>query len=129
MIPTIPMKKASKRALEASSLEWTVVYNGYFMDYFGMPKLSSYLTPYTVLLDIPGHTAAVPGDGNKPVTFTHTSDVGRFVAASIDLETWENASFIIGDKMTVNEAVKLAEEAKGKLHPGSRGARIADNLH
>lgn len=109
------MKQASQRALEASSLEWTIVYNGYFMDYFGMPKLTSYLAPYVVLLDIPGNAAAIPGDGNKPVTFTHSSDVGRFVAASIDFEKWDPVSFIIGDKMTVNEAVKLAEEAKGKV--------------
>ena len=88
------------------------------MDYFGMPKLKSYLAPYVVLLDIPGNAAAIPGDGNKPVTFTHTSDVGKFVAASIDLEKWDPISFIIGDKMTVNQAVKLAEEAKGKVQTG-----------
>jgi nucleoside-diphosphate-sugar epimerase len=109
------MKHASQRALEASNLEWTTVYNGYFMDYFGMPKIPSYLAPYVVLLDIPGNAAAIPGDGDKPVTFTHTSDVGKFVAASMDLEKWDHVSFIIGDKMTLNEAVKLAEEAKGKI--------------
>jgi hypothetical protein len=108
------MKHASKRALEASALEYTIVYNGYFMDYFGMPKLSSYLTPYVVLLDIAENAAAIPGDGDKPVTFTHTSDVGRFVAAIIDFDKWDSASFIVGDKMTLNEVVKLAEEAKSK---------------
>ncbi|KAH8688704.1 hypothetical protein BGW36DRAFT_434003 [Talaromyces proteolyticus] len=113
LFPSIPMKHASRRALETSSLEWTIVYNGYFMDYFGMPRISSYLAPYVVLLDIPGNAAAIPGDGNKPVTFTHTSDVGRFVAASLDFEKWTPVSFIIGDKMTMNEAVKLAEKAKG----------------
>ncbi|KUJ18607.1 NAD(P)-binding protein [Mollisia scopiformis] len=113
IFPTIPMKQASRSALEASSLEWTVVYNGYFMDYFGMPQLASRLAPYVVLLDIPGNAAAIPGDGNKLVTFTHTSDVGRFVTALIDFEEWDRVSFIIGDKMTLNEAVKLAEVAKG----------------
>ena len=108
------MKQASKCALEASTLEWTIVYNGYFMDYFGMPKLASYLAPYVVLLDIAENAAAIPGDGNKPVTFTHTSDVGRFVAASIVLEKWDPVSSIIGDKMTLNEVVKLAQESKGK---------------
>ena len=108
------MKQASKSALEASTLEWTIVYNGYFMDYFGMPRLPSYLAPYVVLLDIPGNAAAIPGDGNNPVTFTHTSDVGKIIAASMDLEKWDRVSSIIGDRMTVNEAVKLAEGAKGK---------------
>lgn len=109
------MKHASNRALEASSLEWTMVYNGYFMDYFGLPKLESYLAPYVMLLDIAGNAAAIAGDGKKSITFTHTSDVARFVAASLKLEKWDRASFIIGDKMTMNEAVKIAEEAKGEL--------------
>ncbi|KAI1370469.1 NAD(P)-binding protein [Hypoxylon crocopeplum] len=114
IFPSIPMKQASLRALETSKdLEWTLFYTGYFMDYFGMPNFPSYLTPYVVLMDIPGNTAAIPGGGNKLVTFTHTSDVGKFVAASLDLEKWEHVSIIIGDKVTMNEAVKLAEEAKG----------------
>lgn len=111
------MKHISLRILEVSKdLEWTLFYNGYFMDYFGMPKLPSYLNPFVIFMDIPGNMAAIPGDGNTPVTFTHTSDVGRFVAASLDLEKWDRVSAIIGDKMTINEAVKLAEEAKGKLY-------------
>jgi NmrA-like family len=110
------MKHASLRALEASKyLEWTLFYNGYFMDFFGMPKIPSYLPPYVMLIDIPENMAAIPGDGNKLVTFTHTSDVGKFVAASVDLEKWDRVSTIIGDKVTMNEAVKLAEKAKGEL--------------
>lgn len=110
------MKQASLHALEASKyLEWTVFHTGFFMDYFGMPNVPSYLTPVVVLIDIVGNMAAIPGDGNKPVTFTHTSDVGKFVAASVDPEKWDHVSVVIGDKMTMNEAVKLAEEAKGKL--------------
>jgi hypothetical protein len=110
------MKHASLRALEASKdLEWTLFYNGYFMDFFGMPKVPSYLPPYVMLIDMPENMAAIPGIGNKLVTFTHTSDVGKFVAASVDLEKWDCVSVIIGDKVTMNEAVKLAKEAKGEL--------------
>jgi nucleoside-diphosphate-sugar epimerase len=115
IIPSIPMKHASLHELEASKdLEWTLFYNGYFMDFFGMPKIPSYLPPYVMLIDIPENMAAIPGDGNKLVTFTHTSDVGKFVAASLDLEKWDRVSVIIGDKVTMNEAVKLAAEAKGE---------------
>lgn len=110
------MKQSSLHTLEASQdLEWTVFHAGYCMDYFGMPNLPSCLAPYVVLMDIPGNAAAIPGDGNKPVTFTHTSDEGKFVAASVDLEEWDRVSVVIGDKVTMNEAVKLAEEAKGEL--------------
>jgi hypothetical protein len=111
------MKKASLQALQVSKeLEWTIFYAGYFMDYFGMPNYPSYLTPYVALMDVQGNTAAIPGDGNRPVTFTHTSDVGKFVAASVDLEKWDHVSVIIGDKMTMNQAVKVAEMTKGKLY-------------
>ena len=109
------MKKASIHTLEAcKDLEWTVFHIGYFMDYFGMPNLASYLTPFPVLLDMQGNTAAIPGDGDTPITMTHTTDVGNLVAASLDLNKWDRISTVIGDKMTMNEAVRLAEDAKGK---------------
>ncbi|TPX15360.1 uncharacterized protein E0L32_004637 [Thyridium curvatum] len=62
------------------------------------------------------NTASIPGDGNTPVTFTHSSDVGRFVAAIVDIDKWDRISVIVGDKMALNEAVKLAEAVKGKRH-------------
>jgi hypothetical protein len=83
------------------------------MDYFGMPKIPSHLSPFVLLLDMAGNAAAVPGNGETKVTFTHTSDIGHFVAASIDLVKWEPLSVVIGDMMTVNEAVAVAEEVKG----------------
>jgi nucleoside-diphosphate-sugar epimerase len=85
------------------------------LDYFVLPNYPSYLTTFVVLMDIPGKTVAIPGDGNTPLTLTHTSDVGKFVAASVDLEKWDQISVIIGDKVTMNEAVKQAEEVTGKL--------------
>jgi hypothetical protein len=56
------------------------------MDYFGMFKILSCLAFYIVLLDIPRNITAIPGDNNKPVTFIHILDIGRFVAASLDFE-------------------------------------------
>lgn len=85
------------------------------MDYFGMPNYPTYLSPLVVILDMVENSAAIPGDGNTPVTFTHTSDVGKFIIAIMDLDKWDPVSVLIGDKITINEAVKLAEEAKGEL--------------
>jgi nucleoside-diphosphate-sugar epimerase len=121
------MKHASLRALKASKdLEWTLFYNRYFMDFFGMPKIPSYLPPYIMLIDIAENTAAIPGDGNKLVAFTHTSNVGKFVAASVDLEKWDRVSVIIGDKVTMNEVVKLAEKAKGERFQAPELKRFFD---
>ncbi|KAM5343777.1 hypothetical protein ACJ41O_012314 [Fusarium nematophilum] len=57
--------------------------------------------------------AAIPGDGKQNMTFTYTKDVAKFVAAALDLPKWETNTYIIGDKMTWEEFVKLAEEARG----------------
>ena len=64
-------------------------------------------------LDIKHRTAAIPGSGDVPVTFTFSKDVARYVAAFLDLEKWEQRTFIVGDKVTMNEMVKIAEEATG----------------
>jgi len=99
------------------------------MDYFGMSDIPSHLSTFVVLLDMAGNAAAVPGNGESRITVTHTCDVGRFVAASIDLEKWERVSTVIGDQMTMNEAVALAEEVKGEFlerRPRDVMARFTD---
>lgn len=71
------------------------------------------MSQFVLFLDIPNNAAAIPGSGNTPSAFTHTKDVGKFVAASLDLEKWEPDTFIIGDKVTWNEFLQHAEAAKG----------------
>jgi hypothetical protein len=105
----------AKAALKSTTnLEYTVFYNGYFTDYWGMPVLPSHMPNITMILDIPNNAAAIPGSGNVPVIFTHTRDVAKFVAASLDLDTWEPETYVMGDRLTFNELLALAEEAKGE---------------
>jgi hypothetical protein len=101
------------KALESTSLEWTAVLNGYFLDYYGAPKVKSYMPPLPLVVDLPSNFAAIPASGNVPVVFTHTFDVGKFVAALLTKENWEKETYIIGDKLTLNEFVRVAEEVKG----------------
>ncbi|KAM0345691.1 hypothetical protein ACHAPU_006346 [Fusarium lateritium] len=101
-------------ALEAtSSLDYTVVLNGYFADYWIIPKVKSYQDPLPLVVDITNNFAAIPGSGNELVTFTHTFDVARFVAALLGAPEWDRESYIIGDKVSWNQFVQYAEEAKG----------------
>lgn len=58
------------------------------------------------------NAAGIPGDGNTPVTLTYTFDVARFVAAALDLEAWPRELRVVGDEVTFNELVAMAEEAK-----------------
>lgn len=94
-------------------LETTRIINGQFMDYWGIPGVKSHFGPFPIAIDIANDTAAIPGDGNTPVIMTHTSDVGKYVAASLDLEKWEPIHSIAGDKVSLNELLSYAEEAKG----------------
>ena len=71
------------------------------------------MAPLPIVLDIPNHFAAIPGSGNAPVAFTHTFDVAKYVVALQSLSTWEKESFIIGDKLTWNEFLGIAEQVTG----------------
>ncbi|KAH7147189.1 hypothetical protein B0J13DRAFT_584505 [Dactylonectria estremocensis] len=116
-IPSFPIAQSKldiTAALEATStLEYTAVLNGYFADYWVAPKVKSYQDPLLLVVDIPNNFAAIPGSGNELVAFTHTFDVARFVAALVGAPKWEKESYIIGDKVSWNQFVQYAEEAKG----------------
>jgi hypothetical protein len=106
---------AMKELQNTRNLEHTVFHTGYLMDYWGFPGVKSYLSrmPLVFWLDIPNNAAAIPGSGNTYAVFTHTTDVARFVAASLDLPSWEPETFVMGDRVTWNEFLHWAEEAKG----------------
>lgn len=65
-------------------------------------------------VDISHRTAAIPGSGDVPVAFTYSRDVAQYVSAFLDLDKWEQSTFIIGDKVTFHELVKIAEAATSK---------------
>lgn len=90
-----------------------IVLNGIFMDYFAMPHLKTYLERSVFVVDMEHKVAAIPGKGDMPVTFTYSFDVAKFVAAALDLAEWPEESRVVGDQMTWNKLVRLAEEARG----------------
>ncbi|KAH6961727.1 hypothetical protein BKA56DRAFT_424379, partial [Ilyonectria sp. MPI-CAGE-AT-0026] len=113
-LPSVPPRLEAQRELKKTTdLETTHVVNGFFLDYWGVPAFKSHMGPSTMVLDIPNKTAAIPGTGDVPVVFTHTTDVAKYVAASLDLAKWEPVTYIVGDKVTWNEFLHLAEEATG----------------
>ncbi|RDW86052.1 putative-like family protein [Aspergillus mulundensis] len=116
MIDTLPALDDYFRAvdeLKSSSLQWTIFMNGYFMDYLAPGKIKSYLRPLPSVIDIENKIAAVPGNGDVPITFTYSFDAARFVVASLDAEEWPEESRMAGDVATWNSLVSLAEEISG----------------
>jgi len=114
---TLHKVNAKKELEKTTTLEYTRFHNGYFSDYWAFPKVPSYLSrqPLVYWIDMENNAAAIPGTGDVPAVFTHTTDLAKFVAASLDLPKWEPDYFVYGDRLTWNEFVRLAEEAKGRL--------------
>lgn len=71
------------------------------------------MTILNVVVDVANNTAAIPGSGNVPVVLTYTMDIAKFVAASLALSKWEPKTYLVGDIVTWNELVVLAESIKG----------------
>jgi hypothetical protein len=119
------------KACEASGIEWMRFECGLFMNYlgFGVPKASGtgdeegkkreealggregegeqfwYVTERRAELP-------VTADGRFPhVTLTAMEDVGRFVAASLELPegAWESTGYMVGETVRMDEVVRIAE--------------------
>lgn len=110
------MKNQTLDALKKTDLEHTSFYAGFFTDFFTGPSIKTYVAPIIIVLDLAHDIAAIPGSGNTPVCFIHTFDLAKYVDLALDLEKWDAAYHVVGDKLSWNEFVKLAEAAKG-LNP------------
>ncbi|CAG9986908.1 unnamed protein product [Clonostachys byssicola] len=113
ILPPLQAYFDSLEALKSSDLEWAVVHNGIFLDYYFPDTLQSYYDHTTLVVDIPNGAAAIPGTGNERLTLTSIHDSARFVIAALDLPEWPRELRVVGDTLTYNELVKLAEEARG----------------
>jgi uncharacterized protein YbjT (DUF2867 family) len=105
-------------AVQASGLEYTRFINGIWMNVWGVgaPAEAEAVAGYTgppFLIDLKARTALIPGSGTQKVAFTDMRDIGKFVAASLDLPRWEPDSRIVGDKLSYTEVVTLVEKITG----------------
>ena len=101
--------------VKASGIEYTVFMNGVLMDYFAAPqKSSSSLDIRAVGVDFNKCEANIVGTGDEPFSVILADDVGRFVAAALDLDRWDERSGMVGNRTTWNELIKLGEEVRGK---------------
>lgn len=112
------------QAVKSSGLEYTRFMNGLWMNVLGpgcirdeWEALGAYKGRPPFAIDLKAGTAIIPDDASQAVVFTKTQDVGRFVAAVLDLPKWEPESRIVGDKITLTEIVELGKAICGRdLH-------------
>lgn len=110
--------------LASSPLEYTRVATGFFVDYLGMPLVETNMAPFTWAIDIYGRKAAIPGDGDQLISLTHSVDLARYVVKLLDVAEdggcWDEWSIVVGEDISLNEIVKLAERVR--LPPGEGGS-------
>ncbi|OOF99367.1 hypothetical protein ASPCADRAFT_203135 [Aspergillus carbonarius ITEM 5010] len=112
--PSIQYWLDAAELLQKSGLSYTRITPGIFMDYWGMPKVRTNLQPYVIGIDVANCWAAIPGDGNDKLSVTYTYDMATFIVKLLDLEEWPEFSVFVGDEITYNELLKLAEQVRGK---------------
>ena len=99
--------------VKSSGIEYTVFMNGLFMDYFALPqKASPYLSSLIVGIDFNKCAGYFVGTGDEPFCVTRAQDVGRFVAAALDLDKWDPISGMVGTRTTWNELIRLGERVR-----------------
>ncbi|KAI9042434.1 NAD(P)-binding protein [Aspergillus affinis] len=111
-IPTAKWAFDALRMIETTGLEHTRVVNGMFLDYYGLPHWRSHLKPWVNAVNVQRKWAVIPGDGETPVSFITTQDLGRFVARLMDLEEWPRVSCFAGVTASFNKILKHAERVR-----------------
>lgn len=99
-------------ALTKTNLEWAIIHPGIFLEYY-VSGLPTYVERFPVAVDINANVAGIPGSGKIPVSFTHTFDIGRYVAKLLGLEKWEKEYLLAGDNKTWDDVVSTVQAAKG----------------
>ncbi|KAJ4225653.1 hypothetical protein NW757_014290 [Fusarium falciforme] len=115
--PLNPWAVFQRKALDllrTTGLQWTEIAPGYFLDYWGMPYIKTHLTATVPVIDIANAVAAIPGTGDEPVAFSYSFDVAKVVARLLEIPEWQQTTYIVGDKLSWNELLGLAQEARGQ---------------
>ncbi|OQV09752.1 hypothetical protein CLAIMM_13841 [Cladophialophora immunda] len=87
--PTVQRWLDAASLLKSSSLQYTRIACGWFMDYWGMPYVKSHLSDFSWGVDIFNRKAAIP-----------------------EME-WPEWTFAVADSVTFNEFLRIAERVRG----------------
>lgn len=105
----------AREALDKTTgLEYSFIYPGMFMDYFGMPKVQSALRPLALFVDPEHDMALIPGDGEARMYISHTKDCARYIALAMELEEWPDVMVTATSSISPNGLVDLFERALGR---------------
>ena len=100
-------KRTVERHLQESGMAYTILRPGYFMEVWLSPAVG---------FDAANATAAIYGDGNKPLSWIAMRDVAEFAVQSLTAPTARNATIELGgpEALTPLQVVKVFEELQGR---------------
>jgi hypothetical protein len=102
-----------KELAKTTTLEYTYVYPGMFMDYFGLPRVESALRPLCFFVDPEKGQAVLPDDGEAKMSMSFTKDAVRYMALALDLDKWPRVLSTAASTVSLNELVQLIEDSLG----------------
>ena len=106
--------RARKELEKTTTLEYTYIYPGMLMDYFGLPNIESCLRPLYFFIDPKNGEAVLPDEGEAKMSMTTTMDTARYISLALQLEKWPRIMSITGSTVTLNELVRLVEQSLGR---------------
>ncbi|KAJ3778177.1 hypothetical protein FB446DRAFT_714579 [Lentinula raphanica] len=118
-LPIIDLLQRVKQE-RADSFEYSLFECGIFMNYLGYgntkpggDKVHGHLARFPLIFNLSTQSADIPGDGEKQLWYTRAEDVGKFVAAATQLDSWEVYNNMAGEILSMNEVVRLCEDVCG----------------
>ena len=104
---------ARRELAKTTTLEYTYIYSGMFMDYFGLPRVASSLRPLCFCIDPASGQAVLPGDGKGRMSMTFTTDAARYLVLALSLDKWPRIMTTATATVSMNELVRLYEKTMG----------------
>ncbi|KAJ3390475.1 hypothetical protein HDU80_011282 [Chytriomyces hyalinus] len=107
MAEKITLRQLLRSEEVVSKLEHTFIENSYFMEFLFSPFMAFEISGTSVSVNI-------PGTGDVPITVTHQSDIGRYVAEVLRADpalSRNKALKFEGDRLTWHQARELVQNA------------------
>lgn len=105
--PLTEAKRTAEHAIIGSGMRYTILQASIFMEVWLSPVLG---------FNYPEHTAQIPGDGTKPISYVSYKDVAAFAVASVNNPAAENKILEIGGPEAISPTEVIKEFEKGSGH-------------
>ncbi len=104
--PLTAAKRSAEQAIITSGMKYSILQASVFMEVWLSPALG---------FNFPEHSAQIPGDGTRSISYVSYKDVAAFAVASINNPAAENKTLAIGgpEPVTPAQVIKEFENTSG----------------